>query len=80
MKAKKMSLANIQGKLSRTEMKNIMAGSGGCSTNACTVYTGSSTYSGTCGYYNLGGGLFACECVTAYGFYNPSGGTSHCVN
>lgn len=28
MKTKKMSLANIQGKLSRTEMKNIMAGSG----------------------------------------------------
>ena len=31
MKTKKMSLANIQGKLSRTEMKNIMAGSGGAS-------------------------------------------------
>ncbi len=29
MKRTKMSLANIQGKLSRTEMKNIMAGSGG---------------------------------------------------
>ncbi len=28
MKRTKMSLANIQGKLSRTEMKNIMAGSG----------------------------------------------------
>lgn len=28
MKTTKMSLANIQGKLSRTEMKNIMAGSG----------------------------------------------------
>lgn len=28
MKTKKMSLANIQGKLSRTEMKKIMAGSG----------------------------------------------------
>ncbi len=28
MQTKKMSLANIQGKLSRTEMKNIMAGSG----------------------------------------------------
>ena len=28
MKTKKMSLANIQGKLSRNEMKNIMAGSG----------------------------------------------------
>ena len=29
MKTKKMSLATIQGKLSRSEMKNIMAGSGG---------------------------------------------------
>ena len=28
MQTKKMSLANIQGKLSRNEMKNIMAGSG----------------------------------------------------
>jgi hypothetical protein len=28
MQTKKMSLANIKGKLSRTEMKNIMAGSG----------------------------------------------------
>jgi hypothetical protein len=29
METKKMSLAKIQGKLSRAEMKNIMAGSGG---------------------------------------------------
>ena len=28
MKSQKMSLANIQGKLSRAEMKNIMAGDG----------------------------------------------------
>ncbi len=28
MQTKKMSLANVQGKLSRAEMKNIMAGSG----------------------------------------------------
>ncbi len=28
MKTTKMSLANMQGKLSRTEMKNIMAGTG----------------------------------------------------
>ncbi len=51
MKTKKLSLANIEGKLSRAEMKNIMAGSGGdcqgfdqqCSTinhlNCCTGYT-----------------------------------------
>lgn len=30
MKTEKMSLANIQGKLSRTEMKKVMAGSGVC--------------------------------------------------
>lgn len=34
MQTKKMSLANIQGKLSRAEMKNIMAGSTLC--YACT--------------------------------------------
>jgi len=48
MQTTKMSLANIKGKLSRTEMKNIMAGSGGSSciadgqacewfTNCCNV-------------------------------------------
>lgn len=35
METKKMNLANIQGKLSRTEMKNIMAGSSTC-TYGCT--------------------------------------------
>jgi hypothetical protein len=36
MQTKKMNLANIQGKLSRAEMKNIMAGSGGhCDTHTC---------------------------------------------
>ena len=30
MQTKKMSLANIHGKLSRVEMKQIMAGSAGC--------------------------------------------------
>lgn len=39
MKTKKMSLANIHGKLSRAEMKNIMAGSecGGVICNSCTT-------------------------------------------
>lgn len=32
MKTIKMSLANMQGQLSRAEMKNIMAGSGYCDT------------------------------------------------
>jgi len=51
MQPKKMSLANIQGKLSREEMKNIMAGSGfdgGCGdscSGSCTFSDGSS---GTC--------------------------------
>ena len=45
MKTTKMSLANIQGKLSRTEMKNIMAGLKGagdpCNCNSaddCTTW------------------------------------------
>jgi hypothetical protein len=33
---KKLSLANIQGKLTRAEMKNIMAGSATCAT--CTTW------------------------------------------
>jgi hypothetical protein len=38
MKTLKMSLANIQGKMSRLEMRNIMAGSGsdGCQDTICT--------------------------------------------
>jgi hypothetical protein len=49
MKQIKLSLANIQGKLSRAEMKKIMAGSGaGCATSmswcdttiTCTMSTG----------------------------------------
>jgi len=37
MKTVKMSLATIQGKLSRAEMKNIMAGSGGVADCATKV-------------------------------------------
>jgi hypothetical protein len=41
MQTKKMSLANIQGKLSRAEMKNIMAGSGeGTCTLSCFTSSG----------------------------------------
>ena len=40
MQTKKMSLANIKGKLSRAEMKNIMAGSGiGAGSGDCPVGT-----------------------------------------
>ena len=46
MKTQKMSLANIQGKLSRAEMKNIMAGSGEM----------------TCEVQNCGGCYSNCKC------------------
>lgn len=47
MQTQKMSLANITGKLSRAEMKNIMAGSGAAKcdstcTGSCTVSSGAS--------------------------------------
>ena len=44
MKTTKMTLANIQGKLSRTEMKKIMAGTATptCSTLSCTDFYGGS--------------------------------------
>ena len=43
MKTVKMSLANIQGKLSRAEMKQIMAGSGAPCSSATTAYDCSRT-------------------------------------
>ena len=56
MKTEKMSLANIQGKLSRTEMRNIMAGSGkncpkctkqsDCPNSSCVSWS----TGGPCGY------------------------------
>lgn len=52
MKKMKMSLANIEGRLSRTEMKNIMAGSGwpGClDGDECSYYeSGTGEVTGTC--------------------------------
>ena len=65
MQTKKMSLANIKGKLSKTEMKNIMAGSGdiACSTyiELCAPgYPCSGAFgSGTCKITG-GGYLFCC--------------------
>jgi len=57
-----MSLANLQGKLSRAEMKNIMAGSGTCylqcdngfyfTSNACGIIT-------TC---PANGHVYSCYC------------------
>lgn len=51
MQTQKMSLANIQGKLSRNEMKNIMAGSGAPTYKCCigTECTNCSENQYTCG-------------------------------
>jgi len=70
-------------KLSRDEMKNVLAGyeSGkGCSTGNCSVYDSNSgkTYYGGCGYAVQ---QFLCECITALGPYEigSNGGVSACV-
>jgi len=70
MKTTKMSLANIQGKLSRADMKNIMAGSGGgtpCTSNSdcgsrTTTCSGGTTltFPGRC-YSNGGGAANTCH-------------------
>jgi hypothetical protein len=49
MQTQKMSLANIKGKLSRAEMKKIMAGSGGCSVGAMCHVEGGITYTCSAG-------------------------------
>jgi natural product precursor len=70
MKAKKLNLANIQGKLSRSEMKNIMAGSDDsqCGTacadsTSCTLDGG---HSGHCHMPDSGANAGKCFCVGAY--------------
>lgn len=77
METKKMSLAAIQCRLSRAEMKNIMAGSGSstCMTGTqCTLYVGSTPYPGTCksGWGGGSGAYIDCGCETNYGVYNPT--------
>ena len=47
MQTKKISLANIQGKLSRAEMKNIMAGSGSCTARGTICIMSSDCCPGT---------------------------------
>lgn len=65
MKRMKMSVANIQGKLSRTEMKQVMAGSGdsGCGTScsgSCTFTSGACAgKTGTCSRHSNGN----CQCL-----------------
>ena len=63
MKTQKMSLANIQGKLSRAEMKNIMAGSGGRCYTQCDI-NGANFYSDSCGNNPcpFGGHVVWCYC------------------
>ncbi len=51
MKTQKMSLANIQGKITRAEMKNIMAGSGSGSSYCGTYSCGSCPAACACGTY-----------------------------
>jgi hypothetical protein len=59
MKTTKMSLANIQGKLSRAEMKNIMAGSGGKCGDLC--FTADDCPDSSCGQCNShNGGSYVC--------------------
>jgi hypothetical protein len=89
MQTKKMSLAAIQGKLSRNEMKQIMAGSGGGAIckwfGTCTVYSNGTTYSGTCGVYTHSGahpGSSAsshCMCITGLGHYTTTSGSYSCT-
>ena len=64
MKTKKMSLANIQGKLSRTEMKNIMAGSGGSGECPYTACDSKCTDGNNCKCY--GGGTSNAVCDTPH--------------
>lgn len=62
MKKTKMSLANIQGKLSRAEMKSIMAGSGSTGTCGDLCFTADDCRKDTCLYcssYN--GGSYVCS-------------------
>jgi hypothetical protein len=72
MKTQKMSLSAIQGKLSRAEMKGIMAGSGSATYcfARCSGHTGSWHYTG---------GVGRSTCQQDLGTYCRSGGTCyHC--
>jgi len=67
-----MSLANIKGKLSRDEMKKIMAGSG-TDTSKCNAYCGSGS--------NVTCGGFCSTCEDAGNASNPGipGGNKICA-
>jgi len=65
-----MSLANIQGKLSRAEMKNIMAGSGSgsgsCWFNSDCRWMGDSHSCCWCGTPYPDGNLYNCQGMPGY--------------
>ena len=70
MQTTKMSLANIQGKLSRAEMKNIMAGSGGGTGCGTGISCSGKKEKDTCGSRGT------CQC-----YYNSSTDrTLYCQN
>ena len=67
MKKNKMSLANIQGKLSRAEMKNIMAGSGSSGSNCNSSCSSDSDCDGTdntC-HHCATGSILTGKCITS---------------
>ena len=63
MKMKKINLSDMKGKLSRAEMKNVMAGSG---------YTGASCWGGPGTWYYTSTVSY-CTCWTDILTYCPSG-------
>lgn len=79
-----MSLDSLNGKLSRAEMKDIMAGAVAyCMVGKnCTLFAEGQTYLGNCdaGFGGGSGGYQACGCATDYGVYTPTsnGGVSRC--
>jgi hypothetical protein len=84
MKKKKMDLDSLKGKLSRAEMKDIMAGASAyCMVGlGCSVYADGINYPGNCdaGFGGGSGGYMVCGCSTQYGVYTPTsnGGISRC--
>ena len=60
MKTKKMSLTDMQGKLSRTEMKEIMAGSGADCGGTSTCVPGQPCDDGTCRAINYYPAIYCC--------------------
>lgn len=70
MKTTKMNLANIQGKLSRAEMKKIMGGSGTTCSGSCYKWNGHMMDYGTCSLvWNQVGNvrLQSCDCSLSGG-------------